>query len=414
MQDANQSKRRLAVIFGGESVEHEVSVITAQQVMAALDPERYLITPVYITKSGKWLTGSELTQLSNFRDLEQLTARSEQVVFNFDLARPALVTTAKRPRGWLRGGVNSQTIPIDVAFPATHGGSGENGALQGLLEMAGVPYAGPGIAASALAMDKSLAKTAFRAAGLPVLDSVVVDSARLEAELEQVRSEIEGRFNYPVFVKPVNLGSSIAAGRADNPEQLAERLETAASYDHRLLIEPALEGVIEVNCAVLGTESQARPSACEQPVSEGMLSYRDKYASGDKAKGMQSSRRIIPAPISEELTESIQKAAVQAFQAVGAAGVARVDFFLDPRTGSYHVNEINTIPGSLAFYLWEPVGLSFPELLDELIEQGLERHKQRTRSAKSIPAWLLSGEMGVGSKAGAKTAPSPSATRGAN
>ncbi len=384
------SGRRVAVVFGGESVEHEVSVITAMQVIAALRATSHEIVPLYVTKAGRWLTGSMLTTVDSFRDLHDLDRVAEPVWLSIDPAQPGVVIAPGRRRTWLGARpADARPVPVDVVLPVTHGGGGENGALQGLLEMAGLPYAGSGVAASAVCMDKPLAKTVLRAAGLPVLHDVVTDRARLAGGRDVLLAEIEERVGYPAFVKPAGLGSSIAAGAAGDREELVSRLEVAALYDRRVMVEPAQMGAIEVNCAVLGDESSARASECEQPVSEGMLSYHDKYAADGKGKGMQSARRLIPAPIADELTAAVRDAAVRAFQAVGAAGVARVDFFVDQAAGTFRVNEVNTIPGSLAFYLWEPAGLSFPALLEELIRLAGERHAETARSVRSIPSWLL-------------------------
>jgi D-alanine-D-alanine ligase len=399
------SGRRVAVVFGGESVEHEVSVITAMQVIAALGATSHEVVPLYISKAGRWLTGSMLTSVDSFRDLDELHRVAEPVWLSVDPAQPGVVVAPGRRRTWLGARpADARTVPVDVVLPVTHGGAGENGALQGLLEMAGLPYAGSGVAASAVCMDKPLAKTVLRAAGLPVLPDVVAGRARLAAGRDDLLAEIEDRIGYPAFVKPVGLGSSIAAGAAGDREELVSRLEVAALYDGRLMIESAQTGATEVNCAVLGDASSARPSVCEQPLSEGMLTYQDKYAAGGKGKGkgMQSARRLIPAPIGDELTAAVQDAAVRAFQAVGAAGVARVDLFVDPASGTLHVNEINTIPGSLAFYLWEPAGLSFPALLEELIGLAGERHAEAAMSERSIPSWLLAS-----GASGAKLAGSP-------
>lgn len=404
MQDAAApSGLTVAVVFGGESVEHEVSVITGQQVMAALGATSHRAVPVYITKSGRWCTGDVLRELANFQDLERLVATAEAASLSLDPTAPGLMVAPARRRGrWqglLGGGDDGPaTTPVDVVIPVTHGGGGENGALQGLLELAGLPYAGSGVAASALSMDKALAKAVMRSAGLQVVPDVVVSRPDWRAAPDELISGVEERFGYPVFVKPVNLGSSIAVGMASDRAELSTRLETAAAYDHRIMVEPAQRGIVEVNCAVLGSGSSARPSLCEQPVSAGMLSYGDKYAAGGKAKGMKGSRRIIPAPIGDELTGTVTRAAVAAFQALGAEGVARVDLFVDQERGAVHVNEVNTIPGSLAFYLWEPAGLGFPALLEELIGLALERHRSRSESATSIPSWLLSGQASAGLK----------------
>lgn len=399
------SGRRVAVVFGGESVEHEVSVITAMQAIAALGATSHEVVPLYVTKAGRWLTGAALTSVDAFRDLEALERVAEPVWLSVDPAQPGVVVAPGRRRGLLGSRpTEARTVPVDVVLPVTHGGSGENGALQGLLEMAGLPYAGSGVAASAVCMDKPLAKTVLRAAGLPVLPDVVVDRARLASNRDSVLAEIEERIGYPAFVKPAGLGSSIAAGPAADRDELASRLEVAALYDRRAMVEPSQAGAMEVNCSVLGDGSSARASVCEQPLSEGMLTYQDKYAPGGegaKDSGMQSARRVIPAPLPDELTVAIRDAAVRACGAAGACGVARVDFFVEPAAGTFHVNEINTIPGSLAFYLWEPAGLAFPALLEELIRLALARHAEAGRTARSIPSWLL-GAGAAGAKAGGR------------
>jgi D-alanine-D-alanine ligase len=389
--------KTVAVFFGGRSVEHEVSVITAVQAMSAFPREALTPLPVYIAKDGAWYTGEGLTSLEPFRDIERLVAGSTRVTVRPEPdARGALLPVETR-RGLLGGGPRS-VASIDVALPLVHGSNGEDGTLQGLFELCDLAYCGSGVAASALSMDKRLAKAAFRAAGLVALDDVPVPRDAWSDRAAAVMSGAEQRFGYPLYVKPLSLGSSIGVTRVENATELQDAVDLALTYDTRCLIEPAQDGIIEVNCAVLGRGDDVRASVCEQPKSNGTLTYEDKYLSqGAKqgaaalGAGKQSSQRIVPAPISDTLTRRVQETAIAAFRAIDAEGVARVDFMVRGDDDPIVVNEINTIPGSLAFYLWEPVGVTLPELLTRLVDMGLERHVGRTRTQYSMDTWLLTG-----------------------
>jgi D-alanine-D-alanine ligase len=396
---------RIGVIFGGRSVEHEVSVITAHQTMAILAQSRYDVVPIYIAKSGRWYTGEVLRDLKQFQDLGRLESAAEPVIFSTDATQPGLVSQrAGNRQGLFAPRAKSDPfIPLDIAFPILHGSHGEDGTLQGLLELADLPYVGSNVPASALAMDKLLTKIVLRAAGLPVLDDLAVPRAEWERAPDRIIAESEARFGYPVFVKPVTLGSSIAVTRANDVLALRQALDVAAVYDSRLMIEPAQVDVTEINCAVLGDDRSVRASVCEQPVTGEMLSYADKYLRGSKgggqSQGMKSAQRIIPAPISDDLTERIQDAAQRTFSAIGAAGVARIDFLVYPDRDVFFVNEINPIPGSLSFYLWEPAGLSFADLVNTLIDIALVRHRDKHRNTYSFASSLLANNPLAGSKA---------------
>lgn len=394
--------RRLGVVFGSRSVEHEVSVITALQAMAAL-PAELAPVPVYISKTGSWHTGDVLTHLEEYRDPERLLARTDEVLLSTDPRRPGL-RRLRSPAGlgrFRRAAHELPLEPLDVILPLVHGSHGEDGTLQGLCDLAGLPYCGPGTLAAALTMDKALTKTVLRAAGLPVLDGITVTRRQWRTEPTDIVQRVVDRFGFPVFVKPMALGSSIGVARADDDDGLADAIELAAAYEARILIEPAQEGIVEVNCSVIGDGADCRPSVCEQPVSSGHLSYDDKYLAGGKGKGggkegggssksgMQSARRVIPAPLDAALTSAIQHAAMAAFAAVGLSGVARIDFMVRPERGEFVINEINSIPGSLSFYLWEPAGLSFQQLLAELVDIADRRHADRDASTYSIDSWLL-------------------------
>ncbi|HZC07108.1 MAG TPA: D-alanine--D-alanine ligase family protein [Ktedonobacterales bacterium] len=397
------SPLRVGMIFGGRSVEHEVSVLTAHQAIAALPRDKFTPIPIYISKSGQWFTGEALLDLKNFTDLEKLQTLAEPVFFSVDATQPGLLTRRAPERKGIFGGraQAEQTVePLDVAFPLIHGSHGEDGTLQGLLEMADMPYTGCGVQASAIGMDKLMTKVALRSAGVPTLPDYTLSRARWQREPDAVVTEIEAAFPYPVFVKPVSLGSSIGVSGAEDATALRFAIDVAAAYDSRVMIEPAQQNIMEINCSVLGADGEARASVCEHPVSAGTLSYEEKYLKGGKGDGMKGARRIIPANISNDLTQRIQRSAVEAFNAIGAAGVSRVDFLVNQDESTYYVNEINTIPGSLSFYLWEPSGVPFPELLTTMIGYAQARHREKRRSTFSFSSSLLSVNPLLGSKVG--------------
>jgi D-alanine-D-alanine ligase len=393
------SVRNVAVFFGGRSVEHEVSVVTAMQALAALPVDRFHGIPVYISKQGTWHSGDALRELEAYRDIERLLSRATHVTLRPEpQARHSLLEVASK-RGLLAAGRSRSIATIDAALPLIHGSHGEDGTLQGLFELCDLAYAGCRPAAAAISMDKRLSKAVLRSARLPVLDDVVIDRAHWRSDAEAMCVQVESTFASPHFVKPLSLGSSIGVTRVETREQLRDAVDTALTYDLQCLVEPAQEDIIEINCAVLGRGRDLRTSVCEQPVAAGTLTYADKYLSKPGSKsarttGMKGSQRLIPAPIPVQLTQRIRDAAATAFHAIGAEGVARVDFLVRPESGWFAVNELNTVPGSLAFYLWEPAGITFPDLLTRLIEMGLERAEEKRGTTFSIDSWLLRGEPG--------------------
>jgi D-alanine-D-alanine ligase len=387
--------KTVAVLFGGRSVEHEVSVITGHQIMDALKAAGYRVLPLYLTKDGEWYAGEGLHNLKLYTDPagEPMSAAGVyRVSLSPDRAIRQLVTHPST-RQWLFR--KPAQLWADVFFPCLHGSFGEDGALQGLFELADVPYVGSGVAASAIAMDKALTKAICRNAGLPVLDWFVVSRAEWQRDTSRPLAQVEAFCPYPVIVKPVCLGSSIGVKRCNERSTLHEAIATALILDDRVLIEKALADFIEVNCAVMGPPEQA--SVCEQPVTnEAVLSFDAKYKRGgkgvkgaNKPSGMASLDRIIPAPISEDLTRRVQTYAIQAFRAIGAAGTARIDFLYRPGDDALYLNEPNSIPGSLAFYLWEATGVPFDELVDKLITIALQRHDVRVQTQFSFEVNLL-------------------------
>lgn len=375
-------KLAVGVVFGSRSVEHGVSILTAHYVMAALDRAQYEAVPIYITREGHWVTGDALLDPNSFRDLSLTGLSLERVIVAPDPSLPVLMRTPDARR-FFRKTILGR---IDVAFPVIHGTHGEDGTIQGLFELADVPYVGAGVLASAAGMDKILMKSVFRDHGLPVVRSLGLLRSSWRATPEDAVKRVEAALAYPLFVKPANAGSSIGITKARGREQLRAGLELASRYDRRIIVEESVENGTEINCAVLGYEDP-KPSLCEQPVSQAELfSYQEKYM-----RDLGGSDRLIPAPISNELTTKIQNLAVQAFRALDCAGVARVDFLVAAGGERVYVNEINTLPGALAFRLWKPLGLRFPELLDRLIRLALERHedKRQTCYASEHDAMLL-------------------------
>lgn len=400
---------QVAVVFGGRSVEHDVSIITGVQACEVLSV-RHRPLPVYIDRDGNWFAGDRLRDLDAYRNPD-----FSDLAVTFDVGRGVLVSEPSQQKGLLgrsRASAGNEIRP-DVVLPATHGTQGEDGCLQGLLELADLPYAGPTLESAVLAMNKAVTKTLLRAAEIPVLDDLLLRRETYEQEGGSgLAARISSRFGLPVYVKPASLGSSVGVSRCGTDAEVQDALELAFELDRLVLVEPSVEGGTEINCAVIGRPGIApRSSACEQPVAtDGFLSFEDKYMRGEKggsgkdggdgglkSSGMSSSQRIIPAPISDEQTTRIKQLAEDTFTALGCAGVARVDMLLDAY-GHIFVNEPNTIPGSFAFYLWEPVGMPFADLMDELITFALDEHAETARTTRTFESNLLAGRVG-GAKA---------------
>ncbi|MDR2670379.1 MAG: D-alanine--D-alanine ligase [Oscillospiraceae bacterium] len=391
-------KIQVGVFFGGRSVEHEVSIISAMQVCAALDREKYTPVPVYITKQGLFYTGPSYGDIAAYRDIPALLAAGSGVTLTPDGAGRAVLS--RWPARRLGG---NEIAVLDAALPVVHGTNAEDGTLQGYLEMLGLPYAGPDVLSSAVCMDKAVSKSLLATAGIPVLPGCTWTDTAWGARPDALMDELALRFGFPVVVKPVNLGSSVGVTRAADRAALRAAADLAFQFAPKVLIEPAVVRLREINCAVLGDAGAARASACEEPLGAGgILSYGDKYLSGGEAdKGMGGAARRVPADLAPALRDHIQALGVHTFQTLGCQGVARVDFLLDCDKNQVYVNEINTIPGSLAFYLWEPVGLSFGALLDEMLSLAFKRHRQRAALSFTYESNILAGA-GLGAKGGAK------------
>lgn len=407
----------IGMVFGGVSPEHEVSVISCLQAAAALDKSRYNPIPVYIAKDGTWYTGEKLLNIESYKDLDAL--RKEAVRVILDPGKfGTLDLVEARPQGLFGG--RARRYRIDVMFLGLHGGEGENGGLQGLCETFNVPYTGSGVFGSALGMDKILSKMICRDQGIPIVDFVWFTEAQWANHEEEWLDRCEEALGYPVIVKPARLGSSIGIAKADDRNELDEAIEEALRYDDKIVVEYAVRKLREINCSVLGDPNEAIPSVLEEPVrtkGEEMLTFQEKYMrgsggdgskgarrgakSGNRPGGMASLDRIIPAPLSDEQTDYIRQLGVRVFQLFECSGVARIDFMIDESDGRVYFNEINTIPGSFSFYLWDPTGIPFDELTHRLIELARKRHREKNGRVRSYETNLLSAKSIQGLK-GAK------------
>lgn len=379
-------KINVCVIFGGRSTEHEVAVISANQAMHALDKEKYEILPLYMTKKGVMYTGNALFDIKNYKNLNVLLEKCDRVTLYND-GENVYMDYLKKP---LFGG--KKPVRVDVAIPVVHGTNVEDGSVQGWLETLNLPYAGCDVTSSALGMDKVAMKNVLAAKGIPVLPCVSFYCKQWFTQQEKLLEDIE-KLGYPIIVKPANLGSSIGISIAKDREALVSAISDAAGYAEKILAEHAISKIREINCSVLGDFNDAKPSVCEEPVaSDGFLSYDKKYkegAKGSKSSGMASTKRIIPAMLDEAVTEKIQGYCVETFKVLGCAGVSRVDCMIDGETGEIFVNEINTIPGSLSFYLWEKTGLDFKGLMTELVNIALRRRREKDNLTFSFDTNLL-------------------------
>lgn len=371
-------KTNIAIFFGGRSTEHEISVISANQAMAAIDSEKYNVIPIYITKQGHWYTGKALTDVKNYKNIASLLEQCTEVYMRPIYGDYNLYATKKKM-------FKSDVLAtLDAAIPVLHGSNGEDGIFEGVLETIGLPYAGCNTLASANGMDKITMKMILAADGIPVVDYVWFTDKQWFSRREELINRIEDRLGYPVIVKPANLGSSVGIGRADNREQLLERVDDAQRYSARIIVEDLVENLQEINCSVLGDCDEFITSVLEEPIKSGeILSYTDKYMGGSKDnRGMHAAQKRIPADLPADETERIRHLAGETFRVLSCHGVSRVDMMIDAKTRAIYVNEINTIPGSLSFYLWEAAGIPFNELMERLVRLALKR--KRDQSSKTI------------------------------
>lgn len=389
-------KTNIGVFFGGRSTEHEISVISANQAMAAIDRDSYDVTPVYISKQGHWYTGEALMDVANYRDIPALLKQCEEVYMEPIYGNYTLYRAKKGIFG------KAELAKLDVVIPVLHGSNGEDGTFEGILDSIGIPYAGCGVLASANGMDKITMKMILQACDIPVVDYVWFTDKQWFSQRDSMIERIESKLGYPVIVKPANLGSSVGIGRAADRSALIDRVNEAEKYSSRIIVEHMVENLHEVNCSVLGDCDEYQTSVCEEPIKSGeILSYEDKYMGGSKgAKGMQASQKRIPADLPVEVSDRIRFLAGETFRVLSCHGVSRVDVIIDADNGEIYVNEINTIPGSLSFYLWEASGIKFPELMDRLVRLALKRKREQQMKTVSYDQNIFS--MGGGVKGGIK------------
>ena len=384
-------KKQIGVIFGSRSCEREVAIISAVQLMRHIDRDKYDVIPVFIDENGNWYTGEKLTDINTYKPFREERAGIVKVFPDLSSGSGALLTM-NRGTGLFAKEKIEIAARIDVYIVVMHGLNGEDGTLQGLLELANVPYTSTGVAGSALGMDKIMMKQYFRGAGLPVLPDLWFTRSAFEQDREAVLKQVEKEIGFPVFVKPANLGSSIGVSRADDPASLADSLELAFEYDRRVLVEKGLNKPIELNCSVMGYDQETEASPIEMPINNHeFLDFGDKYLASGGSKGMASLHRILPAPVDDELKNEIQELSRKIFRMLDCKGIVRIDYMFDRDSEKIFITEINTIPGSLAFYLWENAGISYTALIDRMIGYAEKAYEDKIKANYAYRSDILNG-----------------------
>ena len=384
-------KTVVGVFFGGRSTEHEISVISANQAISSFNPDKYEIVPVYISKEGRFYTGPDLLTLSNYRNIPQLLSKVREVYMRPVYGDFNLYAVRKPMFG------KDVVATLDVALPVLHGTNVEDGKFEGVLETIGIPYAGCNTLASANGMDKITMKMILRADGIPVVDYVWCTDRQWQSSRQAVIDRVESELGYPVIVKPADLGSSIGIGAAHDPQQLIEKIDNASRFSRRIIVEHMVTALREINCSVLGDADEYETSVLEEPIkADEILSYGDKYMGG----GMHAAKKRIPAELPDKLADECRLLAGETFRVLGCHGVSRVDLIIDDDTQKVYVNEINTIPGSLSYYLWEAAGLTFEQLLDRLVRLALKRRRDNESKTLTFDQNIFA--MGAGVKGGIK------------
>ena len=390
-------KIKVGVIFGGESVEHEVSIISAVQAMKSINEEKYDVIPIYIAKDQTWYTGNMLKEIDIYRDLDLLKRFAKKV------------TLVKSENGFFlmktNGIFRKEVTDIDVVLPIVHGHGVEDGSLQGFLETLKIPYVGSNVLGSALGQDKVVMKQVMKDEGIPCVEYVWFYDTEYQLETDAILKKIK-KLGFPVVVKPATLGSSVGISVVKREEDLDEAINDAISYDSKIIVEAAVENLIEVNASVIGNYESQEVSVLEEVMGvDEFLSYRDKYLGGGKksgSKGMASSNRIMPARIDDKMTSEVQELAKKVFRVLNLNGVCRIDFLIDKKSKKIYVNEPNTIPGSLSFYLWEKCEKPYSDLLDEIISLGLRRYKAESKKIRSFETNILNNYGGLKGAKGLK------------
>ena len=393
-------KLRVGILFGGRSGEHEVSLLSAASVFSAIDKGKFEVVPIGITKEGRWLTAADAERLLQGKGFGEsaskahlragdpeatpgaaVLARGEAVMVPPEPQRqPGSLTPFQTEAGLARR-VSDRAINVDIIFPVLHGTFGEDGTIQGLLELADIPYIGAGVLGSAAGMDKDVMKSLFLATGLPIVKHVTVLRSAWESEPKKAQKLVESKLKYPVFVKPANLGSSVGISKAHDRKELGPAIEEAAKFDRKIVIEQGVGGsqqkAREIECSVLGNDKPEASVPGEIVPGKEFYDYTAKYVD-------EGSQLIIPAKLSKTETKRVQHLAISAFKAVDCSGLARVDFLMDPKNRKIYLNEINTMPGftAISMYpkLWAASGLAYPHLIERLIQLGQERHQEKKRN----------------------------------
>ncbi|MGM9878227.1 MAG: D-alanine--D-alanine ligase family protein [Bacilli bacterium] len=392
-------KIKLGVIFGGETVEHEVSIISALQAIKNIDTDKYEVIPIYISKDRLWYTGHILLDIDTYKDFDNVKKYAKEV------------TLYKKDNtyylGNTRGLFRKDLTDVDVILPIVHGNNVEDGSLAGLLESIGIPYVGSHVLGSALGQDKVVMKQVMASCNLPIVDYVWFYDNEYLDDKDGILKKIK-KLGYPVVVKPSTLGSSVGIRVAKSEKEIEECIDEAITYDNKIVIEKMIENLVEVNCSVLGNYQFQRVSVLEEVMGEDeILSYTDKYIGSSKtkgtaSKGMASTSRIIPARISKDLTNKIQETSKEVFKILNLSGVCRIDYLINSKTKEFYVNEPNTIPGSLSFYLWKETNLNYKELLSELIQIAIKDYKNKSKKVKSFKTNILEGFNGSKGSKGIK------------
>lgn len=387
-------KLRLGVIFGGESVEHEVSIISAIQAMKHLNTEKYEVIPIYIGKDKEWYTGSALKQIDIFTDMDLVKRYSTNVVLTTHKDKYVLIK---------KNGIKRIIDYIDLVFPIVHGTNAEDGTLQGYLNLIGIPYAESNLYACSVGQDKVFQKQILSFSNILVPDFIWFFENEYKENEVEILKKIK-KMGYPVMVKPARLGSSVGISKVNDEKDIKDAIEEAIKYDEKVLIEKVVENLVEVNCSVIGNYEHQEASLLEEVMGvDEFLSYKDKYLGGAKkagksSKGMASTNRILPARLDDKLTEEVRNLSKQIFRILNSTGVVRIDFLVDSKTKKVYTNEINTIPGSLSFYLWEASGKTYTEMLDEIINLAIKTYKKRKVKVFSFESNILSNFNGTKGK----------------
>ncbi len=401
---------KVGVVFGGESVEHEVSIISAIQAMNKMDEEKYEIIPIYITKDREWYTGDMLRDIDVYQDFNLIKKYSNNVVLYYKNGSYVL----QKKKGLIKSVVKD----VDIIFPIVHGTNVEDGVLQGYLQTIGVPYVGSNVYASVVGQDKAYMKDVWKSADLPMTKYTWFYDVDYKRHLDEVLEKIK-KLKYPLIVKPATTGSSVGINVCDDEDSLKEAIDEAIQYDSKIIVEEVVKNLKEVNIAVLGNYETQKVSEIEEVLSTNkFLTYADKYIGSGKggklkglkkvpvksSKGMASANRKIPANIDKSMREEIEDIAKKAFKALGSSGNSRIDFLIDTEKKKVYINEINSIPGSLAFYLWDAKDVNFSNLLDEMINIGIKDYKKRVSKTHSFETNILQGFAANGGVKGMKGA----------